>query len=341
MEEATSQMFQRVVVVSHLLPIKLSKNAASGEWSACWDEQIARPETAISRYSALGVRGLDTPCLFVGSPNVFVPEAERPVVEAAIEAAGISAAVVYVEKSVASRFYQGYCKSTLWPILHNVIDVYNSTQVTHAIVDEDGESAGASCTSGPGSPQAGRRISPAAAGEPENWQAPRSWNPIEAAEKCWPDYCRANRAVAAAVVENFQEGDLIWIHHYHLMLLPSELARKLRNSANIGAQRAHRHRPRRRRRRSPRRRRSRCRPCLLTPAAAEHASRVAHLLTRRLRRRDSAGHIQSAGFSGWRRTSHRQPIRSCLAHPLPLALSSMFCSSPASARASRAHLIHS
>ena len=45
---------------------------------------------------------------------------------AAAATPGIPAAVVYVDKNVASRFYQGYCKATLWPTLHNVLDVYNT-----------------------------------------------------------------------------------------------------------------------------------------------------------------------------------------------------------------------
>ena len=231
MEETSLRPPSRIVVVSHLLPITLSKDADTGAWAACWDQEIARPETAISRYLALGVRGLDTPCLFVGSPSIFVPVEDRPAVEAAIEAAGIAAAVVYVEKSVASRFYQGYCKSTLWPILHNVIDVYNSKQVTNAIVDQ--ADADRPPQGGGTSPPA--RHAASASAQPEAWQAPRSWNPTEAAELCWQDYCRVNRAVAQTVVEHYQEGDLVWVQHYHLMLLPSELARKLRGAAHIGA----------------------------------------------------------------------------------------------------------
>ena len=229
-ESATT--YRRVVVVSHSLPITLTKCASTGGWTAAWDREIARPETAISRYVSLGVRSLDTPVIFVGSPNIYVPVEERAAVEAAIESAGIAAVVVYVDKVVASRFYQGYCKSTLWPILHNVIDVYNSTQVTHAIVDEVAEGIRpirGGRDNGSGLPESS---------QPEGWEAARSWNPTEAAETCWQDYCKVNRIVAAAVVENFQEGDLIWIQHYHLMLLPSELARKLRNSANIGARRS-------------------------------------------------------------------------------------------------------
>ncbi len=39
----------------------------------------------------------------------------------------------------------------------------------------------------------------------------------------WEAYIEANRRFCAAVVEEFQPGDRIWVHDYHLMLLPSML----------------------------------------------------------------------------------------------------------------------
>ena len=71
----------RVVVVSHLLPIHLEKSAQG--WIARWDEEVADPVTAISRYTALGVRRLGCPYLFIGSPPLFIPLSERPAVEEA------------------------------------------------------------------------------------------------------------------------------------------------------------------------------------------------------------------------------------------------------------------
>lgn len=42
--------------------------------------------------------------------------------------------------------------------------------------------------------------------------SPRSWTAAEGQETCWPDYCDVQREVARRVVENYVEGDLIWIH---------------------------------------------------------------------------------------------------------------------------------
>lgn len=229
----------RTVVVSHLVPVFLERNP-DGSWSARWDEEINKLETSISRYTALGVRGQPEECLFIGSPQVFVPKAERAAAEAAIEAAGINCVLVHLEPTVASRFYQGFCKSTLWPLLHNVLDVYN-TSAMGAIIDREG--------SEPSPPRLGALkhgssrwgsalIADSQGNKP--WQSPRTWNPIEGQEETWSDYCEVNRTIAKAVIENYQDDDLIWVQHYHLLLLPSYLARKLRH-ASIGRRRESRH----------------------------------------------------------------------------------------------------
>jgi trehalose 6-phosphate synthase/phosphatase len=49
----------------------------------------------------------------------------------------------------------------------------------------------------------------------------------------WRAYTRVNEAFAKAVVKVARDGDIIWVHDYHLMLLPRLIRRKLEN-ATIG-----------------------------------------------------------------------------------------------------------
>ncbi|KAJ3408148.1 Trehalose-6-P synthase/phosphatase complex synthase subunit [Chytriomyces hyalinus] len=46
-------------------------------------------------------------------------------------------------------------------------------------------------------------------------------------EMCWEAYQQANQLFADTLVEHIKDGDLIWIHDYHLMLLPALLRAKL------------------------------------------------------------------------------------------------------------------
>jgi trehalose 6-phosphate synthase/phosphatase len=49
----------------------------------------------------------------------------------------------------------------------------------------------------------------------------------------WDAYVRANEIFRDAVLRELQDGDLVWIHDYHLMLLPG-LLREARRDAKIG-----------------------------------------------------------------------------------------------------------
>lgn len=46
---------------------------------------------------------------------------------------------------------------------------------------------------------------------------------ITFSEDAWQAYKRANRKFAETVARDLMEGDLIWIHDYHLMLVPAML----------------------------------------------------------------------------------------------------------------------
>jgi trehalose-phosphatase len=47
----------------------------------------------------------------------------------------------------------------------------------------------------------------------------------------WESYVEANRVFCSAVVEHYQPGDLVWVHDYHLMLLPQMLRAALPDAA--------------------------------------------------------------------------------------------------------------
>lgn len=45
----------------------------------------------------------------------------------------------------------------------------------------------------------------------------------------WADYLRLNQLFADRIVEDYQEGDVVWVHDYHLFLLPSLLRQRIPN----------------------------------------------------------------------------------------------------------------
>ncbi|KAL7310863.1 hypothetical protein PS15m_010305 [Mucor circinelloides] len=46
----------------------------------------------------------------------------------------------------------------------------------------------------------------------------------------WDDYVQVNQIFANQVIANYQEGDIIWVHDYHLMLVPQMIRHALPNA---------------------------------------------------------------------------------------------------------------
>ncbi|OJK00630.1 hypothetical protein ASPACDRAFT_59486 [Aspergillus aculeatus ATCC 16872] len=55
---------------------------------------------------------------------------------------------------------------------------------------------------------------------PTDGRSERTW---------WADYVRMNRLFADRIVKEYKEGDIVWIHDYHLFLLPSMLRQRIPN----------------------------------------------------------------------------------------------------------------
>jgi len=62
---------------------------------------------------------------------------------------------------------------------------------------------------------------------------PTRWWHRSLHEAAWQAYCTSNRAFAEKIIEYVSEGDIIWIHGYELLLLPSFLARKLQQVEDV------------------------------------------------------------------------------------------------------------
>lgn len=50
----------------------------------------------------------------------------------------------------------------------------------------------------------------------------------------WRDYVRFNNAFADAIVEIYKPGDIVWIHDYHLLILPQILRQRLGRDVYVG-----------------------------------------------------------------------------------------------------------
>jgi len=168
-----------VVIVSYILPVLLKKSS-SGDWSAEWDNEnlLSLQLDATGRITWVGsVR-------YQGAP---IPAEDEEAVAEVL--AKMSCYPVFISQSMHFQFYDVFCKTNLWLLLHHVADVYGPLNT--ADIGAKGQ------------------------------------------QDLWFTYSTVNRLFRDKVVEVFHKGDLVWIHGFHLMLLPSFLRRSL-TMAKIG-----------------------------------------------------------------------------------------------------------
>ena len=92
-----------MIIVSNVLPVRLDKDASTGQWTASFDQDKLRmgaPILTSGRYR------------YVGVPNAFVPREDEDAVER--ELAKLGCCPVFVDADCAHNHYQGFCKGIIW-----------------------------------------------------------------------------------------------------------------------------------------------------------------------------------------------------------------------------------
>lgn len=116
---------------------------------------------------------------------------------------------VSISLMLLPRRYNGFCKGVLWPILHHMTSVYSKEKTPQST---DGPSMDSNQFSQYCTDDVEQGLIHGDGGhEAELWSA----------------YNAVNRKFAEVVVQCFNEGDLVWIHGFHLLILPSYLTRRI------------------------------------------------------------------------------------------------------------------
>ncbi|GMF20597.1 unnamed protein product [Phytophthora fragariaefolia] len=159
----------------HFRIVQHRNEASASGWDVSW----ATGATAML-YRTL-VRDADkySP-LFIGCPEVFVAKGEEAALEKQLLA--LRCVPVFLDPPVAHRYFQGFCKGVLWPVFHNVVDVYNSAELQLDCEEKKSKAAKAWFA---GKKDESSTVTSA-------WCDPVSWNPA-AQDMCWSDYCSVNR----------------------------------------------------------------------------------------------------------------------------------------------------
>ncbi|CAK4772382.1 hypothetical protein LEN26_005484 [Aphanomyces euteiches] len=201
-----------VVVCINVLPLVFTRAPLTEtcpwhvEWSTSSYGLFLRHIVAGQRYKPI----------FVGCPEVYIPKQDEQAVRLLL-LHDFNCIPVFLDTTLAHRHFQGFCKGVLWPIFHNVVDVYNSAELTLDAYPAEVDPPSHATESRGENAEQDRTV----------WLPPASWNPASQ-DKCWKEYCQVNRLFAKKVIEHWQPGNIIWIHDYPLLVLASYLLRKLR-----------------------------------------------------------------------------------------------------------------
>jgi len=229
-----------LLVASAFLPVHLHRSD-DGKWTAYWDyEALLSMQThlRVTRVGTVKWRGWHGNKGSDGSPEGGVPEEERPKVEACLR--NFHCIPVWVEPSLFGEMYNGFCKGVLWPVLHNVTSVYSN-------LPDGGGGANFKKDDrkvNPPSPKS-KNVWPKSGGtglDPEALSSVSTqFNQYRNDDVAmgtihgdggkeaswWAAYTAVNKAFADTIVQCFNEGDLVWIHGFHFLILPSFLTRKI------------------------------------------------------------------------------------------------------------------
>lgn len=210
-----------LVVVSAFLPVILHRSD-DGEWTADWDyEMLLSMQThlRVTRVGAVKWRGWHGNYCSdgkAGSPETGVPLAERELVEECLRP--FHCVPVWVEPLLFGKMYNGFCKGVLWPVLHNVTSVYSYRQ--EDVVDQESNEEFIRQQEF----EENAQFSEYCMDDVE--QGPIHGGRGNEAD-LWAAYNAVNRQFVEVVVQCFNEGDLVWIHGFHLLILPSYLTRRI------------------------------------------------------------------------------------------------------------------
>ncbi|CAM9367247.1 unnamed protein product [Chrysoparadoxa australica] len=158
-----------------------------GHWQAEWNESlIAKTEDSVAQ---------KLPTHWVGTVNLKrdeeLTEEEMDQIRAILRP--MDCTPLFISKAVQSEAYYGYCKQMLWPAFHNV-DVLDLSEAGNNTSGSDVEASWEQATS-------------------------NLW---------WKAYDELNSAFADQIVGMLKDNDndVIWVHDYHLMLLPKMLSER-------------------------------------------------------------------------------------------------------------------
>lgn len=249
---------ESIYIVCYHLPVILSRDAITSTWEACWAESlIAKTEkdgiSSTRKTTWIGTVS-NVPESTLMDPN------ERDAIRTLLKGMDCIPVFFYDDEYLLdNNMYLGFCKQVLRPSFHNVdlldlamngwgqrqrdtnrLDPVRACQVAAEEAKERRRSLSGSSMAGglfdDGASPMTDLTAPSPLAPVEGYQQQRSGSPSDwdqrRLDSWWNAYIRVNETVARVVADLVIGGDIVWVHDYHLSLLPRML-REMRKEANV------------------------------------------------------------------------------------------------------------
>jgi len=209
------------------------------------------------------LRPMDCIPVFFVEEGDILPAVERAGATSASASTSTSVSTSVSTESILDLMYLGFCKQVLWPSFHNVdlldlatngwgqrqrkirSDPVAACAMAAAEAHERKRSESIGAAGGPTSPDGRTRPPPPTAStaiHTENKALPNlqsDWDQSRL-DSWWNAYKEVNRRFSQVVAQLVTGGDIVWVHDYHLALLPRML-REARGETEVvvGGRRTH------------------------------------------------------------------------------------------------------
>ncbi len=174
---------KRIFLVCYHLPIILKRDNVTGDFTAKFSESL------LAKTEQSGVsKSYETGWIGTVSLDLKTDEEKNAVREVLKP---LNCMPIFLDKNLRDSFYYGMCKQVLWPAFHNIdlLDISKSGWGNKGISD---------------------------APDANNWDQSRL-------DVWWGAYCEVNQVFSDTLMTIIKPHDKIWVHDYHLSLLPKLL----------------------------------------------------------------------------------------------------------------------
>jgi len=223
MDASVKQQNDRLFLVCFHLPVILKKDPQTQTWNATWNESLLSksPNSILEKTHDLHFVGHVT----LSKAKGIYTDQDQELIRQALAPMGCTP--LFLEEELMEAHYLGMCKQVLWPAFHN-IDLLDLS--TSGWGQREHLAPKSSFKSNPSSPGGSAVSSPSALAMKKYATNVRStiesgWDQ-SILDKWWEAYTLVNQTFADKLFELLQPGDTIWVHDYHLALLPNLLDTK-------------------------------------------------------------------------------------------------------------------